>query len=346
MRRAGLGVPIFVLCLLAGCSRRDNPQSQFVVDTPQKTIVADGVTRVLVSVRDTAGNPLPKNVSGRILENGRGRIVGIESGASDSRLAFELIPSVTPGRLTFEVQSPGHSSNRAILDTVLADGDYYRDGTPDFVRLTSAEDRAAFRHWFTLLAEEQAVHPSELAPEITDCAALLRYAYREAMRRHDAAWASEIHLGQLPAGSDIAKYAYPYTPLGPRLFRVREGTFSAADLTDGTFAEFADARTLVTMNAHLLTRDVRRLVPGDLLFFRQFGQHSPFHSMIFVGRSNFGEGDDWLVYHTGPDGKWKGEMRRTRLSTLLVHPNARWRPEISNPNFLGVYRWNILREAE
>jgi hypothetical protein len=33
------------------------------------------------------------------------------------------------------------------------------------------------------------------------------------------------------------------------------------------------------------------------------------------------------------------------LSALLQHPNARWRPETGNPNFLGVYRWNILREA-
>jgi uncharacterized protein YfaT (DUF1175 family) len=229
---------------------------------------------------------------------------------------------------------------------VLADGDYYHDGTPDFMRLTNEGDRAAFRHWFTLLAEYQAVHSDRLAPEITDCAALLRYAYREAMRHHDSAWALSSQVEQLLAGSDIQKYTFPYTPLGPRLFRVKEGTFSSVDLTDGTFAEFADANTLVTMNAHLLTRDVRRLVPGDLLFFRQFGQHSPFHSMIFVGPSNFGEDDDWIVYHTGPDGKWKGEMRRIRLSALLVHPNARWRPEVSNPNFLGVYRWNILREAE
>jgi uncharacterized protein YfaT (DUF1175 family) len=32
------------------------------------------------------------------------------------------------------------------------------------------------------------------------------------------------------------------------------------------------------------------------------------------------------------------------LADLLHHPDPRWRPEPSNPNFLGVYRWNILRE--
>jgi hypothetical protein len=28
----------------------------------------------------------------------------------------------------------------------------------------------------------------------------------------------------------------------------------------------------------------------------------------------------------------------------MQHPDPRWRPTPSNPNFLGVYRWNILRE--
>lgn len=224
--------------------------------------------------------------------------------------------------------------------------DTYRDGTPDILRLTDPQDRAAFRHWFTVLAERQALQTSKPHGEIDDCAALLRYAYREAMRPHDSRWASDANLGAMPAGPDIRKYQYPYTPLGARVFRVREGTFTPADVNDGTFAEFADAKTLFIANAHLLTRDVRRAEPGDLLFFRQFGQNSPFHSIIFVGRSHFGDGDDWVVYHTGPDGTWPGEMRRVQLRSLLRHPNARWRPEISNPNFLGIYRWNILREAE
>jgi hypothetical protein len=68
--------------------------------------------------------------------------------------------------------------------------------------------------------------------------------------------------------------------------------------------------------------------------------------MIFVGHSSFGPGDDWVVYHTGPDGKWPGEIRRVALQSLLNHPDPRWRPVPGNRNFLGVYRWNILREAQ
>jgi uncharacterized protein YfaT (DUF1175 family) len=44
-------------------------------------------------------------------------------------------------------------------------------------------------------------------------------------------------------------------------------------------------------------------------------------------------------------GKKPGEMRRVRLEELLQHPSPRWRPVEGNRNFLGVYRWNILKEA-
>jgi uncharacterized protein YfaT (DUF1175 family) len=60
------------------------------------------------------------------------------------------------------------------------------DGTPDFLNL-GAEDAAAFRQWFTFLAESQFYRKtSDLPKEIDDCAALLRFAYREALREHNA----------------------------------------------------------------------------------------------------------------------------------------------------------------
>jgi uncharacterized protein YfaT (DUF1175 family) len=37
-------------------------------------------------------------------------------------------------------------------------------------------------------------------------------------------------------------------------------------------------------------------------------------------------------------------MRRVAISDLLQHPDIRWRPIVENSNFLGVYRWDILRE--
>lgn len=236
----------------------------------------------------------------------------------------------------------------------LAFTDRFGDGTPDFLRLTDPADQAAFRRWFTAIAEFEAARPaSEVPAEITDCASLLRFSYREALKRHDAEWVMATGI-EVPAQGDVRAWHYPDTPLGMGLFRVTPGPFKTADVTNGAFAQFADAKTLVERNAYPVSRDVRAALPGDLLFWRQFGQSSSWHSMIVLDKGE-------VVYDTGPDhpphahgparggpgdhGK-PGELRRVRIAELLEHPDARWRPVEGNPNFLGVYRWNILRGSE
>ena len=120
------------------------------------------------------------------------------------------------------------------------------------------------------------------------------------------------------------------------LFRVSERPTPA-------YAEFADAQTIVRLNSRPLGRDLTAARPGDLIYFRQSGQTQPDHLMVFVGRSFFeGQGDDWVVYHTGPLDGGPGEVRKLRLSTLLRHPAPRWRPVVSNPNFVGLFRLSPL----
>jgi hypothetical protein len=175
--------------------------------------------------------------------------------------------------------------------------DRFDDGTPDFLRLTDPTDQAAFRQWFTSIADYQAVRPrAEVPSEITDCASLLRYSYREALKRHDDTWflATGIEVPALPG--EIRAWRYPETPLGAGLFRVRPGSFEPADAANGAFAQFADAKTLVERNAYFVTRDVRQAEPGDLLFYRQFGQSSPWHSMIVTRIGPQAA----VVYDTGP----------------------------------------------
>ena len=218
--------------------------------------------------------------------------------------------------------------------------DRFADGTPDFLRLTDPADQAAFRQWFTAIADYQAVRPrAEVPPEITDCAGLLRYAYREALKRHDDTWfaATGMEVPALPG--EIRAWRYPETPLGASLFRVRPGSFTPPDATSGAFAQFADAKTLVERNAYFVSHDVRQAEPGDLLFYRQFEQSSPWHSMIVTRIA----GQPAVVYDTGEDHGKSGELRRVTLAELLDHPQPQWRPLPGNPNFLGVYRWNILR---
>jgi uncharacterized protein YfaT (DUF1175 family) len=218
--------------------------------------------------------------------------------------------------------------------------DRFGDGTPDFLRLTDPVDQAAFRQWFTAIADFQAIRPRQEVPaEITDCASLLRFAYREALKRHDDSWfaATGIEVAALPG--EIHAWRYPETPLGAGLFRIRPGSFEPADASNGTFAQFADAKTLVERNAFFVSRDAREAKPGDLLFYRQFGQSSPWHSMIVTQIG----GQAAVVYDTGTNHGKAGELRRVTLAELLNHPQPQWRPVASNPNFLGVYRWNILR---
>ncbi len=220
--------------------------------------------------------------------------------------------------------------------------DSYGDGTPDLLRLHTADDQRAFRSWFTELAGRAARLPPEKLPsEISDCSARLRYAYREALRKHDEVWLAAQGDECGFAIPSVRQYQYPETPLGAALFRVRPGSFVPADLEDGSFAQFADARTLMTLNTHFVGRRVGAARPGDLLFYRQLEQNSQYHSMIVAGQHA-----DTVVYHTGPIGSAKGEMRVVAMEDLLHHPDARWRPLPENSNFLGVYRWNILRDPD
>jgi uncharacterized protein YfaT (DUF1175 family) len=122
------------------------------------------------------------------------------------------------------------------------------------------------------------------------------------------------------------------------MFRVSEGP-------PPRYAEFADAKTLIRLNARFLGRDVSALRPGDLLYFRQQDQRLPDHVMVFVGRSAFEpEGTDWVVYHTGPSTgeaaqeATGGEVRKVRLADLQRHPAERWRPVFANHRFVGVFR--------
>ena len=261
--------------------------------------------------------------------------------------SYRFAAGVLPGEAKLRLTAPGFAPQQISLHTTLDVSDSVGDGTPDFLRLHDPADRAAFRRWFTLLAEAQYYRNHNSPAEIDDCAALLRYAYREALRQHDSAWAKSVALPSAPSAEDVRQYQYPYTPLGAGLFRVRDGSFVPDDLNDGAFAEFADAKTLWRRNTYFVGRDISRARPGDLLFFRQSGQSLPFHAMIFLGRSQI-----------EPDARAAGDLshrahRQVSRRDSSSHAGATdefSRPPLAagpvEPGFLGVYRWNILRGAD
>lgn len=219
--------------------------------------------------------------------------------------------------------------------------DRFGDGTPDFLRLDTPSDREAWITRFTWLAESQAFTHAPVR-EVTDCSSLLRFAYREAARELSP---ELLRAFGPPPAEPPAKYRHPETPVGLNLFRVKTGPFVRTDA--GAFAQFADAETLMRLNTHAISREVERAAPGDLLFFRQSRGDMPWHVMVFVGRSHFDSAPaPVVVYHTGPEGADPGEIRRPAVADLMRHPDPRWRPFAANPHFLGVRRWNILREAD
>jgi uncharacterized protein YfaT (DUF1175 family) len=313
----------------------------------QNSLPADG--RVITVAVLAARHPFPLGVLP--LRATEVHITGSEVGPSSvtlrdlphGKVAIDLRAPVEPS--LWRIVERGRGGSVALTVSFTEDShDTFSDGTPDWMRLHTAADREAFRRSFTALAEQIADTPAaKLPPEIVDCASLLRFAYREALMRHDDRWYAHLPPGQTPQLETVQQWNYPYTPLGAGLFRVHPGPFSHEDLHNGAFAQFADAKTLHLDDAYLVSRDLRAARPGDLIFYRVLEQDSQYHSMILSG-----EQSEWAVYHTGPvhdrQGEHPGEMRRVLLQDLVHHPDPRWRPIPGNPNFLGVYRWNILRE--
>ncbi len=329
-----------LLWMAASARRREAALPPRLSISPAR-LFADGYdTATLEIASASAGKPavfVADNPHTVTLEDTRGA-----GGQWQAHLRAGVLGGTARVRVKFPQGAPAEIAIPLELET----RDTARDGTPDFLRLDDLHDRQSFRRWFTWLAEAQYFQaPAARPEEIADCAALIRYAYREALRAHDGAWAAEARLPLVPAFDSVAKYQYPYTPLGAALFRVREGSFQATDLADGAFAQFADAQTLRRYNTRFRSRDLRAAEPGDLLFYRQAEAREPYHSMIYLGESPIHpDGKRYILYHTGPDGADPGEMRRLTVEELLNFPQPQWRPVAANSNFLGVSRWNILTE--
>ncbi|MDX2180661.1 MAG: DUF1175 family protein [Bryobacteraceae bacterium] len=112
-------------------------------------------------------------------------------------------------------------------------------------RLDHPADREAFRRFFVEIAESQ--YTNGPAAEVQDCAALMRFAYREALRA---------------IGSKLSPLFD--TSAGPR--------------------HFADAKTLQSHNCDFVDRDPRAGRPADLLFYLNLEQDRPYHVMALAGQ--------------------------------------------------------------
>lgn len=235
-------------------------------------------------------------------------------------------------------------ANAADPGATLVDSD--NDGIPDAAELHTFQDRDNFRRWFTAIAETQFYQLSDQwNSEQRDCAGLVRFAMREALRRHDRIWFQKMGPGYETVAPDVAGFDLSQNPLGEKIFRTDFGSFHESDLRNGRFSEFADGRSLKNFNSMFVSRDRREAQPGDLLFFYQpWVQKFPYHVMVMLGSPHIAPNgaQDWVVYHTGSSPSDRGAVKKVQLAVLDHHPDPRWRPVESNKNFLGFYRLKIL----
>lgn len=325
---------ILLTVFLVGCRKAN------LKVTPSKTtLIANGYDHMVFRIEGITRQPTVEILGDKLYS----RLRTPQNTGDHWRV--ELDAGVMPGPLKVRIRAGRQHITQTL--TLLAQAtDSASDGTPDFLRLDDNADRESFRFWITYIGELQYfISPSARPPEIADCSSLIRFAYHEALRDHNAAWIASAKLPIAPAHSSVKKYAFPHTILGPNLFRTRSGTYTPADLTDGAFAEFADAKTLQKFNTYFVSRDITQAQPGDILFYRrETTKGVSYHSMIFIGPSKVKpDGEIYVVYHTGPDGTNNGEIRRLTLTQLLHFPNQQWHPIAANELFLGVYRWNILK---
>src|SRR5262249_28794296 len=178
--------------------------------------------------------------------------------------------------------SEAHISRPKPVADPSADSD--SDGLPDRAELRLVDDRQSFRRWFAAIAEMQFYKTSdEWNKDQRDCAGLIRFAWREALRKHDRLWFQRMGAEYAPIASDVKAYNSAPNPLGEKLFRTDFGSYQESDVSSGKFSEFADARTLKNFNCVFLGKDRRRVERGDLLFFQQpFVQEFPYHAMLFI----------------------------------------------------------------
>lgn len=254
------------------------------------------------------------------------RIIAREFDEQGEHLFFRSTGA--PGDVWFE--GPGGSKLDLTFYKIGIDID--EDGFPDAAELDAEEDRCAFREWFVRVAESQFMkrNASWNVAE-RDCAGLIRYSYREALKAHDNAWLSRSGLVLDKNIPDIRKFHYPDVPvLGENIFRTRAG--QADD--PGCFSAFADAETLARFNTGFVSRSLNDAKKGDILFFRIESKGKvQFHSMIVAGPYG---GSVMLIYHTGTNDVIK------RVDAGYLRGSGAFDPDPRNGRFLGVFRFSIL----
>ncbi len=189
--------------------------------------------------------------------------------------------------------------------------------TPPTPRLDSTQSRIV-RDWISVLVHAQLEQGPSPRWTHRDCAGLVRFAVAESLREHDLAWRKSMGLlsRPLPPEPDAAQAQ----ALRQRWQRV-----------DGTRGAFVSALELVQANTRFVGRSFTQAQVADVLFF-DLGDEQ--HLMLWLG--------PYVAYHNGSSASSRHPsdhgLRAVRVAQLRQWSDTRWRPEDSNPNFVGLFR--------
>ncbi len=188
-----------MVCLITGtaialavAAQHHRTPATLVITVNHEVLPADGDAQTQMRARASDGAEL-RTVSWQFKKGEN--LVRVENSFSN----LELRAGTVPGDVILVATATGFNAGQADIRLNLDPTDRFGDGTPDFLRLQNPSDQGAFRRWFSFLAESiYFEREQDRPPEIHDCAALIRFAYRESLRRHDGAWATSVNLHSLP----------------------------------------------------------------------------------------------------------------------------------------------------
>ncbi len=195
----------------------------------------------------------------------------------------------------------------------------------------SPEDNASFRESVAevALAQQNSMNP-RWNPSQRDCAGLVRFAYREAMKPRSDQQRIDLQLPQALAFPPVSVAARMHFPEYPSLWRSGGGTYQ----------DFADARTLLEQNFDPISKNVSDAESADVIAYRRsLAPEDVLHLMLAVRRPS--SRALLAVYHSGAAAP-EGQVRIVQAESLFAADDPTWRPVPQNPHFLGVYRWKPL----
>lgn len=142
-----------------------------------------------------------------------------------------------------------------------------------------------------------------------DCAGFIRYVYKNVFRSDQPLW------------------------------RDRSGRLSA----------YLRAEELIGYNFHQIEYEAsaqdsyRQLRTGDVLVYYNPSKDvlDSWHLMLVLFPNDKNRNQPLLIYHNGARDD-SGSIRKIWWDSLFLRSWSEWRPDVKNPFFRGVYRWNRM----